>query len=405
MSEQETVSVWYEARAVRVLESEPPSNVLLGPDYLYRPYEVLVHNADLHLVEAELKQLRATVHGDLTEELARYQIPITVFRVTTTPVPTVINLLRARRDLNDPAPRVAPNHVLIGEPRYMGGPGGEPRPATPGLEPSPEGPASLTVGALDTGVPTDLGALHPSLEARLVTEDPDIDTLYTAGGLLDHEAGHGTFVSGIVMQLAPWVAIDPEKVLDSAGVGDDISVTLGLARSNRSLVNASFGGYTHGDRPPLALETFLAGRDPESVIVAAAGNNSSSRPFWPAAFKHVIAVGAVDTTTPGLDPATFTNFGDWVDCCAPGVDIKSTYVTGEWLLAATGQLETFKGWACWSGTSFAAPHVVSAIARRMLDTGLTPRQAAHAVLAETTTYVPGLGFYVEPEADLVCRDC
>jgi subtilisin family serine protease len=406
MSEQESISVWLEARITRILDPERPCNVLLGPDYLYRPEQVLVHNEDLPLVERQLKALRATIREDLTEDLAEQGIPITVFIVRTAPVPSVVDRLLAHRDPDDPAPRVAPNHVLVGEPRYMGGPGGEPRPATRGTEPDPErGSDGPVVGALDTGVPRGLGGLHPSLAARLVTEDPDIDALYTTGDLLDHEAGHGTFVSGVIMQLAPWLQIDPEKVLDSAGFGDDVTVTLGLARANRALVNASFGGYTHADRPPLALEAFLAKRDPESVIVAAAGNAGSSRPFWPAAFKHVIAVGAVDTKGEGLLPASFSNHGDWVDCCAPGVDIRSTYVKGEWQLANSGVLEAFDGWACWSGTSFAAPSVVATIAAAMQGNALTPRQAAHGVLAGATRFVPGLGFYVEPAADLVCRDC
>jgi subtilisin family serine protease len=407
MSEQETISVWLEARASRVLDGDPPRNVLLGPDYLYRPHQLLVHNQDLPLVERQLRALRATIDPELTKSLAQYDIPITVFEVTTAPIPTVVDRLRQHGDPDKPAPRVAPNHVLVGEPHYLGGPGGEPHPTSAGQEPGPvetDG-TTLTIAALDTGIATDLAALHPSLAARMVTEDPDIDPLYLSGDLLDHEGGHGTFVSGILMQLAPWVSIDPEKVLDSAGIGDDVTVTLGLARSNRMLVNASFGGYTHGNRPPLALEAFLSRRDPESVVVAAAGNNRSGRPFWPAAFKHVIAVAAVDTTGPTLSPASFTNHGDWVDCCAPGVDIRSTYVTGEWRLAEDGQLEAFQGWACWSGTSFATPIVAAMIARRMQGTGLTPRQAAHALLAETTTHVHGLGFYIDPGVDLLCHDC
>ena len=38
------------------------------------------------------------------------------------------------------------------------------------------------------------------------------------------------------MQLAPWVTIDPERVLDSAGFGDDANITLGIARAGRTLM-------------------------------------------------------------------------------------------------------------------------------------------------------------------------
>jgi hypothetical protein len=37
----------------------------------------------------------------------------------------------------------------------------------------------------------------------------------------------------------------------------------------------------------------------------------------------------------------------------------------------------------------------------MRETNSTPRQAALAVLAEATTHVPGVGFFIEPLADLV----
>jgi subtilisin family serine protease len=264
------------------------------------------------------------------------------------------------------------------------------------------------LAALDTGVPVDLASLHPDLAGRIIGEGDDIDGLYTSGDLLDHEAGHGTFVAGMFMQLTPWLLVDPEKVLDSSGVGDDTSLTWGLARSGCSLSNASLGGYTHDDMPPPALEAYLATRDPESVLVAAAGNNAQGRPFWPAAFKHVIAVGAVDDRQKPLQRATFSNFGSWVDCCAPGVDIRSTYVRGEWRLDAAGDdgsLETLDGWACWSGTSFAAPQVAAVIASRMHDLGCSARQAAHTVLSEATEWVDGVGFFVTPLADLHCPEC
>ena len=106
--------------------------------------------------------------------------------------------------------------------------------------------------------------------------------------------------------------------------------------------------------------------------------------------------------------APFSNFGDWVDCCAPGVDIRSTYVTGEWRLEAAEPaeaIEAMKGWACWSGTSFAAPQVTAAIAARMQGTNLTPRQAMHAVLADANVQVAGAGFFIEPDVELLCPDC
>jgi subtilisin family serine protease len=409
MFSAERIEVWLKARRVRVIGDHPPTDVLEGPGYLYRPGQLIVNNEDLHLVAEQLQRVKAVVHADLSRQFEEHGIPITLYSVTEVPIPALVARLRSVRDEGTPVPRVGPNHVFTGEPLYQGGPGGEPRPSPPAEgrwgEPSPDAPR---VAAIDTGIPANLAVLHPELFERIVTEGDDIDTLFTSGDLLDHEAGHGTFVSGILMQLAPWLRIDPEKVLNSAGIGDDATVTLGLAKAKCGLVNASLGGYTHGDMPPPALEAFLARRDPESVIVAAAGNNAQGRPFWPAAFKHVIAVGAVDSRGGPPVIAPFSNFGSWVDCCAPGVDIRSTYVKGEWRLQAppdNGIVEQLDGWACWSGTSFATPHVVAAIAARMNGTNLTPRQAAHSMLADATEYVPEVGFFIMPVADLTCSDC
>lgn len=396
-------------RRDRVVGEVPKSNVLAGPGYFYRPQQLLVNTEDLHLVADQLKRVKAIEHPELTRQFAEFDIPITVFQVVGVPIPALVSRLRSVKDTGDQVPRVGPNHVFGGEPLYHAGPGGEPSPASPvdGQWGTPD-PDAPKVAALDTGIPADLATQHPELFARILTEGDDIDPLFSSGDLLEHDAGHGTFVSGILMQLAPWLRIDPERVLDALGLGDDAHITLGMAKAGCTLVNASLGGYTHDDMPPPAFEAFLAKRDPESLLVAAAGNNNQGRPFWPAAFKHVIAVGAVDNRGATPVKAPFSNFGDWVDCCAPGVEIRSTYVTGEWALNAPGDdgsIERLNGWACWSGTSFATPHVTAAIAARMKGTNLTPRQAAYDVLAQANTHVPGLGFYIAPEVDLNCPGC
>ena len=78
---------------------------------------------------------------------------------------------------------------------------------------------------------------------------------------------------------------------------------------------------------------------------------------------------------------SFSNHGDWVTCCTEGENVVSTFVTG-WSgptedaepqgspNAGTQPTKNFSsGWASWSGTSFAAPKVAAAIARRVDETG------------------------------------
>ncbi|MFC1511756.1 S8 family peptidase [Candidatus Latescibacterota bacterium] len=80
------------------------------------------------------------------------------------------------------------------------------------------------------------------------------------------------------------------------------------------------------------------------LVVAAAGNDNTDIPFYPAAFTHVIGVGSID-----LDgsKSSFSNYGAFVDVSAPGNHIFSTVLDNEY------------GYML--GTSMAAP-VVSALA-------------------------------------------
>ena len=82
----------------------------------------------------------------------------------------------------------------------------------------------------------------------------------------------------------------------------------------------SFGTFCTDDDPGL-LGTWLPRLLGDAVGVAAAGNLQTCRPYFPAALPGVIGVGAVDRG----GPAWFTNFGSWVDACAPAVNVVSTF--------------------------------------------------------------------------------
>ena len=75
------------------------------------------------------------------------------------------------------------------------------------------------------------------------------------------------------------------------------------------------------------------------VVIFAAGNDAIANGA-PAEYSEVIAVGAVARDG---SKSTFSNYGDWVDICAPGTDILSTIPDNEY--------------AIMSGTSMACPHV------------------------------------------------
>lgn len=75
------------------------------------------------------------------------------------------------------------------------------------------------------------------------------------------------------------------------------------------------------------------------VVIFAAGNEDI--PYGsPGNYDGCVSVGAMNRNG---SRASFSNYGDWVDICAPGVNIPSTYINGQYVNM--------------SGTSMACPHV------------------------------------------------
>jgi subtilisin family serine protease len=202
---------------------------------------------------------------------------------------------------------------------------------------------------------------NPAVDAVDDEDEPDDDK----SGSLDFEAGHGTFITGVVRQICPDAVVCPAGVLSSFGEGSLRRVRSTIRRMNRScgpfdVVVMSFGTFCLDDDPGL-LATWMPRLLGNSVGVAAAGNLQTNRPYFPAALPEVVAVGGLDRS----GPAWFTNFGSWVDACAPATNVVSTFFN-DVTESDTGQSpRRFQEWARWSGTSFSAPKVAGAIAQEM----------------------------------------
>ena len=263
---------------------------------------------------------------------------------------------------------------------------------------------------LDTGLRTfDAHAEHPWLREHCVVHQPWHD-LATVGrwddedepdddrrGRLDQQAGHGTFITGIVRQLCPDAVVHHRGVLTSYGDGDDASVIAAVQRALRAtpggidIVVMAFGTYGTDDEPPpmaAAIGRLLR----TAVVVASAGNDGTARKYFPAALPGVIAVGALDAD----GRAAFSNFGSWVDACTPGVDVVSTFFTDfdDRCQCCGSVVQEFRGWASWSGTSFSAPKVAGALAREMYLHGGTAAEAWRRLSAPSRHRVPDLGVLV-----------
>jgi subtilisin family serine protease len=288
---------------------------------------------------------------------------------------------------------VSPNHLVLGQPMWWSGPADRPRPAAP--LPAPGAAAArreVTVAILDTGL-----SPHPWYaetgwyrEQRAeVAEVLDADLDYE----LDAQAGHGTFIAGVLLREAPSAALRARRVIGGDGVGDELDVIRALewlAEWGRAdVVNISLGCHTYDDRPSPVLAQAVAALGRGTVVVACAGNAATDRPFWPAAMKPVIGVAALD----GDERAWFSNHGWWVDACAQGVGVASTFVRFDGQVA--GGADRFDGFATWSGTSFATPVVAGRIAGLAAEQGIAAPAAADRVLDPARHPVfPGLGTQV-----------
>lgn len=293
---------------------------------------------------------------------------------------------------------VTPNHVLRGTPEWVGGPHGAPAPAAALAAPAdgPAGSRRVVVGVLDTGIDR-----HPWFHKKdwyeACTSGEHEDLAGEKDWELDSEAGHGTFVAGVILQRAPQAYLRVERVLSPDGVTDELRVLHGLSRITAraaadadriDVLNLSLGCFTFDDKPSPVLAEAVAELARTTVIVAAAGNDGTDRPFWPAALKDVVAVAAL--AQDGEDRASFSNYGWWVDASAPGENIHSAF-----LEHGIEDGERFHGFASWSGTSFAAPYVAGSIAALMSAKDMSARDALGELLDPAAgTRLPDLGALV-----------
>jgi thermitase len=211
------------------------------------------------------------------------------------------------------------------------------------------GSASVAVAILDTGV--DLS--HPDLQGKIVSS-----VNFSSSATASDMYGHGTHVAGIaaaatnngvgVAGIGYNSTLMNVKVLGDDGSGSYDAVANGIvwaADHGARVVNMSLGGAA----PSTTLEGAVNYAWSKGVVVvAAAGNDSSTTQFYPAAYSNTIAVAATNADD---TLASFSSRGDWVDVSAPGVSIFSTVPTGSCPLCASS------GYRYASGTSMASPFV------------------------------------------------
>jgi subtilisin family serine protease len=301
-----------------------------------------------------------------------------------------------------------PDHVLTVSPDGGVCPATEPQQTYEGIEPYPSvsqgnGGAGVLIYMDDTGLLKDAAETHSWLAGVQGDLDPLPPEDPPGTQPIPAYTGHGTFVAGVARCMAPAADIIVTDVFSTAGSELEsnwiprLEAALGLGVD---IFHLTIAAHSRHDFPLIAFREWLKHLREHggAVCVVAAGNDSSRRPTWPAAFSDVIAVGALGGDWRGR--ANFSNFGSWVDVYAPGRDLINAYATGTYTCHVdpyTNEKREFYGMAKWSGTSFSTPIVTGLIASRMSSTGETARQAAAAVLAEARAQaIPGVGPVVLP---------
>ncbi len=269
--------------------------------------------------------------------------------------------------------------------------------------------AVLDSGLVDTALGTDplLGVVSLPLAGDAA------DTLWdaAAGALRHWEGGHGTHVAGVLAaSAAGQVRIAHHNVATETGPGGvplvaDSILSRGIRRAvadGARILNLSLAGPAALDLGTLATALALAAlRTDEGdkgvrdvVVVAAAGNEATAQPMFPAAMKGVIGVASYNPEVGHR--STFSNYGPWVDCAAAGDRVVGPYVKGKGGPLADGTQRDFEGWARWSGTSFAAPQVAGRIAEVMASGVPSARVAAAMVIAGGANLPPaeGVGVFI-----------
>jgi subtilisin family serine protease len=239
------------------------------------------------------------------------------------------------------------------------------------------GSRGVVVGVLDSGV--DLA--HPDLVANLWTNPGGVGgcaagthglNAIDGGCVPQDEFGHGTHVAGIIgasgnngvgVTGINWAtSLMPLRVLDDTGSGSIATAVSGIEFAvqaktkwgvNVRVLNASWGDGGGQPLPTALRDAIVDANNAGILFVTAAGNDArdvDASPEYPCSLRLANEICVAATTDAPADTlASFSSYGATnVDLAAPGENVASTWVDGQYAFA--------------SGTSMATPEVAGAAA-------------------------------------------
>ena len=272
-------------------------------------------------------------------------------------------------------------------------------------------PASTTITFADG---TTVGPDITLAEGKASSGGSDPAAVDPMLGTLPTRAGHGTFIAGLLRQACPEADIVALTVMQANGVVPEhkliraLQVLLRRQAESPGWADAivlSLGYYaeTGEDRRYTSgLKDILLALGRRGVAVfAAAGNDASRRPSYPAALAvdpefaegDVLPVVSVAALNADGTLAPFSNDGPWVTAEAVGANVVSatpTYTDGgarasvavrgpRGTLRSSFDPDDYRGYSVWSGTSFAAPvlagRYLTSLRREGFPPGINDRRA------------------------------
>ena len=139
--------------------------------------------------------------------------------------------------------------------------------------------------------------------------------------------------------MAPGVDMHIIKVFNASGWGYSSDLAYAAQKctnAGANIISMSLGGGASMNSESTAFASALSNG---VLSIAADGNDGNSTMSYPASYDSVMSVAAVDSSE---SKASFSQYNSQVEIAAPGVNVEST-IPG--------------GYASWSGTSMATPHV------------------------------------------------
>lgn len=169
--------------------------------------------------------------------------------------------------------------------------------------------------------------------------DPNDDVPMSQGG------GHGTHCAGIAS-----AQTDNTNGVSSLGFdcsimtlrcGAGMTVTSGMAGvgyaidNGADIISLSWGSYYYSS---YEQDVFNSAYQQGIAVFAAAGNDNTQSIHYPSGYDNVVSVASTNSSD---QKSGFSNYGTWIDICAPGSSILSTALGGSYV--------------SWDGTSMACP--------------------------------------------------